>query len=176
MTDQPETAWQALIDDLHAEVDQGHMHVHRIVRAHRPAIEAEARASANSLSVPAMTEAARRVAACEEARASERQRVEALEDIAARLVRLGETEVDSEGQYVSLNNQLARLMDTARSLLASPTPEPRPAPLDVERLTRALVAAIPNGTKERLGKPDELARAIAREYAALTATGQETGE
>lgn len=78
MTDQPETAWQALIDDLHAEVDQGHMHVHRIVRAHRPAIEAEARAQGHLAGTDKLldvtTEAARAVAACEEARASERQR------------------------------------------------------------------------------------------------------
>lgn len=44
MSEQAPTAWQALIDDLHAEFDQGHMHVFRIVEAHRPAIEAEARA------------------------------------------------------------------------------------------------------------------------------------
>lgn len=40
------------------------------------------------------------------------------EAIAADLVRLGETEVDDEGCYVSLNNQLARLMGRARGAIA----------------------------------------------------------
>jgi hypothetical protein len=31
--------WQALIDDLHAEFDQGHMKVYGIVARHRAAIE-----------------------------------------------------------------------------------------------------------------------------------------
>jgi hypothetical protein len=36
-------AWQALIDDLYTEFDQGHMKVWAIVQHHRPAIDAAAR-------------------------------------------------------------------------------------------------------------------------------------